>query len=234
MNSGSATWTETSAPSPPRVSSILTPSLAQAEALCDDIFAPVLGHGLKSHELWGAYSDTLRAFSALLHSLSPRPEPGSRQISKAITEWAGSLLNDEQDVDPIVRVALADLRRSEKVVARLQERGLFNEFLRTRKGGMWISAGHGLAWGMLGLRHCSNVPDRISQEDLNFCLTLFRVGPLDAFAFVRAFELDCIDREESSDDFEPGQMHPDLEQLEAEEHDEHERLLTQLELGAEP
>lgn len=233
-------WRHVSEPPPPRVSPVLTPWFIQTkaihEAINEDIFEPVLGRGLDPDQLWDAYGRTLRVFSylsgalsALFDELKPQPEFASAQMSKAIHEWAAPLFNDEEDIDSIMRVALANLRRNQKVVARLEKRGCFDKFLRSQKGGVWVSASYGFSWGLLGLRYCSKDPDRISQEDLYFCLTLIKVGPLDAFAFVRAFELDLLDREDSSDDFEPGEMHPEIAQLEAEEHDEHERLLAQIE-----
>jgi hypothetical protein len=241
-STSSPTWTQVEA-LPPKPSSAWTTSLDHRKTLLDviseEVLQPVLGQGKDISELWEAYNRSLKVFSLLfqtlseLHNQSPTgPTLKAKQIGRLIAERTTELVPEELDIARMIQVALTNGRRARKVMARLQRKGVFDQFLKTREGGMWISASHGFPWGVFGLSFMAGDPEQYSKEDIYLCLHLIEAGPRDSFAFLRGYELELKEAEEE-EVIEAGEMHEELARLEAEEFEEAERLLDRVEQGGQ-
>jgi hypothetical protein len=216
------------APSPPRPALVSTPWLIEHKAIHDaineEVFAPTLGCGKDLHELHESYGKSLKIFSHLLQAFAvlveaaSQPKVDSESLGRTIAAQVGPLVDPQVDIARIVQFGFRSARRNQNVVARLQHREVFADFLQTMAGRRWVAASHALSWGLFGLRYIVTEPDRFSKEDLCFCLAMIEHGPRDAFTFARAFELDLLDRErdeEPGEDFEVGELPEDLAALEA-------------------
>jgi hypothetical protein len=199
-------------------------------ALKTEVLGHVLGQGKDHNELWDGFSETLPVFKSLLDALTASMQrvPSTAMIqhdlqfkglSKAVSD-----LDPSVDVGRIIQVGFRNTRRAMHVAERLRTRGKFAEFLRTDRGQWSITASFALPWSIFGMQFILDDLDQATPDDLFFCLELARTGPLDQFAFVRAFELDLV-VDEDGEDIEPGELTGDLAVMENEESEFSEKLL---------
>lgn len=228
-------------PAPPSVYWRDDRTIAIDEAIREDVLLRVLGRNKSQEELWSGYGQHLVTFTHLVAALAQNLDPLD-ELSRADTlarivahdVEASALDIDSSEVEYLVAAGQRNMNRTVKALDRVRKAGLQGHLLETTGGQSAMAAMMAFSWGLTGLRVIIEDPTRFSNDDLFFCLLLMRVGPRDAFAFVRAFELD-----QQEDDAQlplttrkagaERTLDPELEQLERVEFDAGERLLAQVE-----